>query len=201
MDNCSNDQVLSMLEGILESSLAYCGYYKSPARLRELARALALLAGLDEQRAKATGMAASVCDLGMIGMPHELLGRDGPLNPQERKILQQHTTLGQELLSTVDDPCFQLAATIAGAHHERMDGGGYPHGLKAADIPVEARIVAVVSIYVALTQPRPFRKMRTHGEAIELLMSLGGSHLDPNLVALVVANEHRFQLRLQPASP
>ena len=87
-------------------------------------------------------------------------------------------------------------ASIAGAHHERMDGGGYPRGLSAPDIPIEARITALVSIYVALTQPRPFRTMRSHFEAVELLRSLGGSHLDQDLVELVLANHDRFQLRM-----
>ena len=196
MDSCRTDQVMAMLEGVLESSLAYCGYYKSPTRLCELARELALLAGQDEARAEAIGRAASLCDLGMLGMPHEILGRDGPLSLQERKVLQQHTIIGQDLLSAIEHPTFQLAASIAGAHHERMDGGGYPRGLKAPDIPVEARIVAVVSIYVALTQPRPFRKMRSHAEAIELPRSLGGSHRDPELVELLLDNAERFQLRL-----
>ncbi len=198
MEGCRPNEVLAMLEGTLESSLAYCGYYKSPSRLRELARELALLAGMAPDHAERVGQAASLCDLGMIGMPHEILGRDGPLSPAERKILQQHTTVGQELLSTVQHPVFQLAAKVAGAHHERMDGGGYPRGIGGAEIPMEARIVAAVSIYVALTQPRPFRKMRTHEEALELLESLGGSHLDERLVRLLLDHEGRFRFRLEP---
>ncbi len=196
MDSCRTEEVLAMLEGVLECSLAYCGYYKSPSRLRELARELALLANLGEQRADMVGQAASLCDLGMVGMPHEILGRDGPLSPKERMVLQQHTIVGQDLLSSMDHPTFELAASIAGAHHERMDGGGYPRGLSAPDIPIEARITALVSIYVALTQPRPFRTMRSHFEAVELLRSLGGSHLDQDLVELVLANHDRFQLRM-----
>ncbi len=195
MQGCEPEQIFDMLEGIIESSLAYCGFYKSPARLRELARDLAVLAGLDDEHAMAVGRATAVCDLGMMGMPHELLSRDGPLRATEREVLQQHTIVGQDLLAGVDHPSFQIAATVAATHHERMDGGGYPNGIPGEDICIEARITAVVSIYVALTQPRPFRTMRSHAEAIELLRSLAGTHLDATLVELLLQNEERFHLQ------
>lgn len=195
MQGCAPEQVFDMLEGVVESSLAYCGFFKSPKRLRDLAHQLATLAGLDPEHAQAVGRATALCDLGMMGMPHELLSRDGPLRPTEREVLQQHTLVGQELLASVDHPTFQIAASVAAAHHERMDGGGYPHGIEAPDIPIEARIASVVSIYVALTQPRPFRTMRTHDEAIDLLRGLAGSHLDATLVELLLANEERFHLQ------
>jgi putative two-component system response regulator len=193
MSRCAPEQVFAMLEGLMESSLAYCGFYRSPTRLRGLARELALLAGLDEQRAGQVGQATALCDLGMMGMPHQLLAHDGPLNATEREALQHHTIVGQELLSMVDHPGFAMAAIVAATHHERLDGKGYPHGLDAAQITIEARIAAVVSIYVALTQPRPFRKMRSHDEAIELLRNLAGTQLDPGLVELLVDHQERFR--------
>jgi putative two-component system response regulator len=101
--------------------------------------------------------------------------------------------VGQELLSMVDHPGFKLAATVAATHHERMDGKGYPCGLAADQITIEARIAAVVSIYVALTQPRPFRKMRSHEDAIGLLQNLAGSQLDPALVDLLIQHQDRFR--------
>ncbi len=196
MSGCDANQVFDMLEGVVESSLAYCGFFKSPARLRQLGMELATLAGLDADQARAIGRATALCDLGMMGMPHELLSRDGPLNRAEREVLQQHTIVGEELLATVDHPDFQLAARVAACHHERMDGGGYPKGISAPDIPIEARIASVVSIYVALTQPRPFRNMRSHDEAIELLRNLAGPTLDPDLVELLLDNEERFHHKL-----
>lgn len=196
MSGCEPTEVVNLLQGLIESSLAYCGYFKSPARLEQLATELALLAGLDEDHATLVGQATALCDLGMLGMPHELLGRDGALRPHEREIMQTHTTMGHELLSSVQHPTFRMAATVALTHHERMDGGGYPKGLEAPDITTEARIAAVVSIYVALTQPRPFRTMRSHHEAIELLRSLAGSHLDKRLVGLLIDNQDRFRFQL-----
>ncbi len=197
MSGCEPQQVLAMLQGVLESSLAYCGYYKSPQRLQELGTLLATLAGYDAAQADTIGQACSLCDIGMVGMPHEVLGRDGPLSPAERGVLQQHTAVGQEILSAIDHPLFRMAADVAAYHHERMDGGGYPRGLPGTEIPPEARIAAVVSIYVALTQPRPFRKLRSHQEALNLLDDLRGSHLDPLLVDLLLANHEHFRLRLQ----
>jgi putative two-component system response regulator len=196
MSGCEPTEVVTLLQDLIESSLAYCGYFKSPGRLEQLAKELALLAGLDEAHAIQVGQATALCDLGMLGMPHELLGRDGALRPHEREIMQTHTTVGHELLSSIDHPTFRIAAQVASAHHERMDGGGYPKGVKAPDIPIEARIAAVVSIYVALTQPRPFRTMRSHHEAIELLRSLAGSHLDKRLVELLLDNQDRFRFQL-----
>jgi len=195
MQGCDPDQVCDMLEGVIESSLAYCGFFKSPSRLRDLGRDLALLADLDADHANQVGRATALCDLGMMGMPHELLSRDGPLRPAERELLQEHTIVGKDLLGSIDHPTFQLAATVAATHHERMDGGGYPHGITGDDICIEARITAVASIYVALTQPRPFRTMRSHEEAIGLLRKLAGSHLDATLVELLLDNEEQFHLQ------
>jgi putative two-component system response regulator len=196
MTGCDPTQVQAMLQGVIESSLAYCGYYKSPARMQELGRLLAELAGESRERAATIGLACSLCDLGMIGMPHEVLGRDGPLSPTEREVLQQHTLVGEELLGAIEHPQFQVAARVAACHHERMDGGGYPRGLVGEAIPLEARVAAVVSIYVALTQPRPFRKLRSHEDALALLDDLRGSHLDHHLVNLVLANHDHFRVRL-----
>ncbi len=195
MEGCDPRQVCVLLDNIIESSLAYCGYYKSPARLERLAVELAKLAGFEAKQANDIGLAASLCDLGMVAMPHELLGKEGALRPHEREIMQTHTAMGQELLSGVDHPVFRLAARVAATHHERMDGGGYPKGLTAENIPVEARIVSAVSIYVALTQPRPFRNMRTHEQAIELLTSLAGAHLDAELVQLLLDHQDDFRFR------
>lgn len=195
MSGCEPQQVQALLQGVLESSLAYCGYYKSPQRLQDLARLLAELAGVEPEQADRMGRACALCDLGMVGMPHEVLGRDGPLSPMEREVLQQHTLVGHELLSSIQHPVFQLAASTALTHHERMDGAGYPHGISGAAIPLEGRISAVISIYVALTQPRPFRKLRSHEEALALLDDLRGSHLDSDLVNLVLANHEHFRLR------
>ena len=192
MSSCKPEEVVALLQGIIESSLAYCGYYRSPGRLAHLARELALLAGLDAERAEAVSHATALCDLGMLGLPHELLGRDGPLRPAEREIMQQHTIIGQELLAEVSHPTFQMAATVAATHHERMDGGGYPNGLKAPNITIEARIASVVSIYVALTQPRPFRNVRSAHQAEEILQGLAGAHLDAGLVKLLLDNQERL---------
>ncbi len=182
-----------MLKGLMEASLASCGYFKSPARLQACAQTLARLSGHSAAQAEVIGQASALCDLGMIAMPRELLSRDGPLSPTERAVMQQHTLIGADLLAEVDHPVLLMASSVAAHHHERVDGSGYPLALEGKDIPPEARITSVASIYVAITQPRPFRKQRSHSEAVALIKGLGGSHLDQSLVDLFLLHEDIFE--------
>jgi putative two-component system response regulator len=85
------------------------------------------------------------------------------------------------------------AEALAGSHHERWDGSGYPHGLKGSGIPLQGRIMAVVDVYDALTSNRPHRKKKTHEEAIEIIKNGSGSHFDPEIVNTFLENEGMFR--------
>jgi len=88
---------------------------------------------------------------------------------------------------------FQQAEILAGSHHEKWDGTGYPAGLKADGIPLQGRIMAIVDVYDALTSVRPHRERKTHEEAVELIKRGSGTQFDPGLVDAFLANESEFK--------
>jgi putative two-component system response regulator len=97
-------------------------------------------------------------DIGKIGVPDAILQKEGPLTTDEFEIIKSHTTIGGQILGDSEFPMLQMAHEIALFHHERWDGGGYPEDLNGEDIPVAARIVALVDVYDALSQDRVYRK-------------------------------------------
>jgi HD-GYP domain-containing protein (c-di-GMP phosphodiesterase class II) len=100
-------------------------------------------------------------------------------------VIQAHTAAGVEILEVV--PLLTPALDVVGSHHERFDGSGYPHGLKAEDIPVAARIFAVVDALDAMTHDRPYRAARTLAEALAEVKEQAGQHFDPKVVEVALA--------------
>jgi putative two-component system response regulator len=132
-------------------------------------------------------MAAPMHDIGKIGIPDAILQKPGPLTPEEFEIMKHHTVIGAELLAGSKSPVLELGRTIALNHHERWDGGGYPNGLAAEDIPESSRIVAIVDVYDALTHDRVYRPAFPEHEAIEIMENGHGTHFDPGLLRLFLA--------------
>ncbi len=119
--------------------------------------------------------------------------RFGTLNPTERTIMNHHSEMTYKMLSELPFPKkLKQIPIFAAYHHERIDGKGYPKGVKGEEIPLQARIIAVADIFEALTaRDRPYKRALTTSEAVEILIQLGKSgHLDPDLVAFFV--EHRL---------
>jgi putative two-component system response regulator len=137
---------------------------------------------LDQQLTEQIEIAARLHDVGKIGVPDRILRKPGPLSAREREIMQRHSEIGRSILAGSGDELLELAARIAWAHHERLDGGGYPRGLRGGAIPKEARIVAVADVFDALTNDRPYRSAHSIRDAEEILLSLRGSHLDGDMV-------------------
>jgi len=102
--------------------------------------------------------------------------------------MQQHPAAGVEILETV--PLLTPALDVVGAHHERYGGGGYPHGLRGEEIPLTARIFAVVDALDAMTHDRPYRRARPLGEALEALGSEAGGQFDPRVVEATLSIPH-----------
>jgi putative nucleotidyltransferase with HDIG domain len=124
-------------------------------------------------------------DVGKIGVPGELLRKPGPLSPNERKRMDAHTAIGARMLERI--PFLAPVAPLVRSAHERYDGGGYPDGLAAAEIPRGAMIIATCDAYHAMTSDRPYRKAMPRGAAIVELRAGAGTQFDPQVVAALIA--------------
>ena len=124
-------------------------------RVTELATAIALELGLDEEAREGLAFAAEVHDVGKIGVPAEILSKPAALTDMEYALIKQHPQAGRELLAAIRFR--QPVAEIVGQHQERLDGSGYPAGLKGEEIMLEARILAVADVVEAMASHRPYR--------------------------------------------
>ena len=124
-------------------------------------------------------------DIGKIGVPDGILQKTGRLSAEEFEIIKTHTTLGAKILKTM--PFLAVHVPVAKLHHERLDGHGYPHGLRGDEIPMHAQIVHVADAYDAMTTGRAYRGARTRQEAIDELWRCAGSDFDAELVQALVA--------------
>lgn len=131
--------------------------------------------------------AAPMHDIGKIGIPDAILKKPGRLTPAEYKVMQAHTRIGADILSGSDVPMVQMARDIAGCHHEYFDGTGYPNGLAGDDIPISARIVAIVDVYDALVHQRVYKEAMPEDQAMALMTKLRGRQYDPEIFDLFVS--------------
>ncbi len=148
---------------------------------------LAGLCGLDPRRSEQISAASAMHDIGKLGIPDSILRKAGPLTATERIQMQRHAEFGHRILAGESDPLLDLAATIALTHHERWDGGGYPQGIRGADIPLEGRIVAIGDVFDALTSDRVYRPAMSLEKALDHMRAGRGTHFDPELLDLFIA--------------
>ena len=135
--------------------------------------------GLSEPTIARVRLATLLCDVGRDQIPGEILNKQGPLDDHEWEQIRRQPELGAALLSDVS---FDDIREWILCHHERPDGRGYPRGLVGDQIPLEARIVAVIDAYTAMTSDRPYRAARTHEEACGELRRCAGSQFDGTVV-------------------
>jgi HD-GYP domain-containing protein (c-di-GMP phosphodiesterase class II) len=129
-------------------------------------------------------MAGLLHDIGKLSIPNSILNKPGVLTKEEWKIMKTHTTIGYDILKTI--PEYKHLAIYARSHHERIDGKGYPDGLKGDNIPYIARIISVVDAYEAMTSDRPYRQSLSKQDAINELISHSGTQLDKEIVNVFV---------------
>lgn len=158
------------------------------ARIGYLSEALALLLGLSSEAAAMLRKAAPMYDIGKIGVPDAVLKKPGPLDPQERRQMNEHAAIGAHILGRSRIPLFQMAAEVAQTHHERWDGRGYPAGLSGEVIPITGRIVAVADYFDALTMDRVYRPAFRVEEALSMLAGERGRSFDPRVVDMFIAH-------------
>jgi len=135
---------------------------------------------LGEELIERVKIAGKLHDLGKIGIRDDILLKPGPLNEEEWKVLKLHPLIGAEILAPIQSLADIIPALSS--HHERIDGKGYPGGLKGERIPLLARMVAVADTYDALTSDRPYRKGFSNDDALTLIENLQGSQLCPDCV-------------------
>jgi len=151
-------------------------------RVRDYAVRTAVMLGYTGDFLDNVRLGAELHDIGKIGTREAVLNKPGRLTPAEFLHIAEHTVLGEKILAPLarERP---VVLRIARSHHERLDGDGFPDGLKGDEIPVEARIVAVVDAFDAMTTNRAYRESRTPVEAYDELRRCAGLHFDPEVVA------------------
>ncbi len=149
-------------------------------RVADLARSMAKDMGLSEEQVDVIRLAAIIHDLGKISIPSEILAKPGKLTDSEFDFIKLHSKSGYDILSAVELP-WPIADIIL-QHHERLDGSGYPQGLKGEDILLEARILAVADVVEAMASHRPYRAALGIDEALEEISSKKGTLYDPGAV-------------------
>jgi HD-GYP domain-containing protein (c-di-GMP phosphodiesterase class II) len=141
----------------------------------EIAKSL----GLPEETIEQIRMTAMIHDIGKIYVPAEFLNRSGSLNSSEWDIVKMHAQSGHDILSPIEFP-FPIHDIIL-QHHERIDGSGYPAGLKGSEILVEAKIIAVADVIEAITHHRPYRPAKGIEEAIREIVDNQGKKYDKTI--------------------
>jgi putative nucleotidyltransferase with HDIG domain len=150
-------------------------------RVAELTVELARRMGLNGEQLVTIRRGALLHDIGKIALPDSILLKPGPLTAEEIGIMRRHPEHARSFIERID--FLKPALAIPYHHHERWDGSGYPLGLKAQEIPLEARIFAVVDVWDALTSDRPYRKAMAREEARAHIAAGAGSHFDPQVLA------------------
>jgi diguanylate cyclase (GGDEF)-like protein/putative nucleotidyltransferase with HDIG domain len=153
-------------------------------RIQVYAAGLASALGMSDYEVHGVRTAALLHDIGKLAVPEHILSKPGPLTHEEFQKVRIHPQVGANIVAQVPFP-YPVAPVILG-HHERWDGRGYPAGLRAEEIPLGARILAVVDYFDALTSERPYHKAMSEAAALRLLKQEGGRGLDPVVVARFV---------------
>jgi putative nucleotidyltransferase with HDIG domain len=164
-------------------------------RVAELAGAIAEEMGLPKDKIEGIRMAGLIHDVGKISVPAEILSKPSKLNEMEMDLIKAHSQIGYDILKEIDFPW--AVAKIVLQHHERMDGSGYPQGLKGDEILLEARILAVADVVEAMASHRPYRPALGIEMALEEVSKNKGSLYDPDVVdaCLELFTKKRFEFK------
>lgn len=152
-------------------------------RVARLATSLGVEMQLNDKELKSLERGALLHDIGKIGISDDILKKTGPLHKEEREIIEQHPSMGAQILQSV--PFLADAIPVIACHQERWNGSGYPYHLSGTTIPLLARIFAVADVYDALTSDRPYRVKVSPSQALQYLDSKAGIEFDPDVVKIL----------------
>lgn len=161
-------------------------------RIGKYAEILGELLGMRPEQCSRLNQAATMHDIGKIGIADQILHKNGPLNDDEWIIMKNHTLKGGEILAGSNLAVLQLGEQVAKSHHERWDGTGYPLALSGEDIPIAGRIVAVCDVFDALMAKRPYKEAMSLEKSLEIIRNGEGTHFDPALARLFLDHLPRF---------
>ncbi len=167
------------------------------ARVAKLAVAIGEKLDFDDHQLEGLRIGGLIHDIGKIYIPAEILNRPGPVNKYERLILQDHTKVGYEIISTVDFPW--PVADMVLQHHENIDGSGYPNGLKGDEISFEAKIIAIADVVAAMSEYRPYRDIIPMDNIISTLKQQRGKKFDPEItdICIDIIQNESFDLNIE----
>ncbi len=148
-------------------------------RVIEMTMSLAVMMDIEEEKLIHVKRGALLHDIGKMGIPDDILQKEGPLDDQEWEFMKQHPQFAHDLLSEINH--LKPALEIPYCHHEKWDGTGYPRGLEGEQIPLAARIFALVDVYDALTSDRPYRNAWPRDKVIKYINDQAGKHFDPKI--------------------
>jgi len=171
-------QIVESLASAIDAKDRYTKSHSEEATI--YAEALGKACELPEKQLELVKMAAKLHDLGKIGVPEQILRKPGPLNDEEWQIMREHPTLGAKILQPIES--LAELVPIVQCHHERWNGSGYPAGLTGTQIPLGARLIAVIDSYHAIISERPYKKAMPVSYALEQLRNQAGTNFDPDLI-------------------
>ncbi len=177
------EQTIEALSKAVDARDNYTRNHSS--RVSHIAEAMARVMRLPESEIEILTWAGLLHDIGKIGIRDNILLKEGPLDKSERILMNQHPTIGAEIVA----PASQLSreAPLIKAHHEWFNGSGYPDGMEALDIPLGSRILTIADAYEAMTSSRPYRKIPlTHEQAVDQLEKFTGIQFDPEIVPVLL---------------
>ncbi len=177
------DDIAMAFGQVIDAKSPFTGGHSE--RVGTIADAVAAQLGLDDLARRALSRSAMLHDVGKLGVSSRILEKPGALDAGEWVEMRHHASLTSDILSRVG--AFSAMAMIAGSHHERLDGKGYPLGLDASMIALETRIISVADVFDALTADRPYRAAMPVSRALDIMAGEVGSALDPRCFAALKA--------------
>jgi len=190
IDDDQLDNITAAFGMIIDSKSPYT--YNHSSRVEKYTLAIADELNIDTSRRHFLKRGAFLHDIGKLGVSNDILDKPGKLDAQEWKLVQDHAAYTHSILSHLKP--FAELAHVAGAHHERLDGGGYPRGISAEEICLETRIITVADIFDAITAERPYRSAIPVDKTIEIMKAEVHTAIDEEVLNALINRLDEFQL-------